>query len=601
MELSTIRSQLKNLVGSCISSYAADVPVQITSSENIAHGDYSINIALVLSKKLKRNPMVIAKEISRAIASSTLPIAKGIDHVDIASPGFLNIFFKNDFIISHMYACTDIPKQEKQKIMVEYTDPNPFKEFHIGHLYSNTVGESLSRLLEALGNEVKRADYFGDVGMHVAKAIWGMQEIIRKDFNNSIDKYIVYLNQNVSRGIAELGKAYALGALEFDKSLDIKKKIQQLDIYIYLTAQNEQQNIKKTIDYKTKIGDAPDGALLRDITTLYREGKELSAKYFKGMFDRLGTKFVFNYPESVCSEYGYQLVLDGLSKGIFEKSEGAIIYRGEKEGFHTRVFVTSSGLPTYEAKELGLAYRKSLDYPFDLSISVTGNEINDYFKTVMSALSKIEPELAKKTKHIGHGMVRLKTGKMSSRLGNILTAEWLLDEAKKKIVDILNKGEKKYKKDKRDNIAERCAVAAIKYSLLKVSLPSSIDFDIDESINTEGDSGPYLLYTYSRCKSVLEKADTDDTNMRKALVMNKEERNVSHLLLYFPEILEDAALHYSPNIMCTYLYRVAQAFNFFYAEHQILKNPLRLHITESTSKILKKGLNLLGIETVEEM
>jgi arginyl-tRNA synthetase len=218
----------------------------------------------------------------------------------------------------------------------------------------------------------------------------------------------------------------------------------------------------------------------------------------------------------------------------------------------------------------------------------------------MSALSKIEPELAKKTKHIGHGMVRLKTGKMSSRLGNILTGEWLLNEVKQRITAILNQSEKKYSEQEKNDIAEVCAVAAVKYSLLKVSLPSNIDFDIDESINTEGDSGPYLLYTYARCKSVLTKSSKVAVRA-KIEKLNTQERALAMLLCRFGEEVEDAALRFAPNILASYLFKLAQSYNTFYAKHQILGNDERLCITDKTASVLQKGLNLLGIETVEEM
>jgi arginyl-tRNA synthetase len=327
---------------------------------------------------------------------------------------------------------------------------------------------------------------------------------------------------------------------------------------------------------------------------------------------------------------------------VFEKSDGAVIFKGEKFGLHTRVFVNSLKLPTYEAKELGLAVKKYSDFPFDLCLNVTGNEINEYFKVVLCALSQIKPELASKIKHMGHGMVRLPQGKMSSRTGKVLTAEWLLDEVKQNVYDVLSKSETKYAKEVQEEIAEKATVAAIKYSFLKVALPSNIAFDLEKSVSFEGDSGPYLLYTYARCKSVLRKAGTgkqktEDGGQNTEVLnpssvvrllsssLNPEEHSLARLILLFPDVVSQAAEKFAPSILCTFLYDVAQAYNLFYAKHKILnpkskiqnsksnsniktelvitteQSQFRLALTAASAQVLKNGLNLLGIATVERM
>ena len=194
-------------------------------------------------------------------------------------------------------------------------------------------------------------------------------------------------------------------------------------------------------------------------------------------------------------EYGYGMVMDGLKKGVFIKGEGgAIIFPGSKYGFHERVFINALGLPTYETKDFGNAIAKQVDFKYDESLIVTGNEINDYFHVVIKALSLLHPEVGEKTRHLGHGMVRLPEGKMSSRTGKILRGEWLLDEAKK-YASKLSDSEK---------VAEEVGVGAIKYALLKSSIGKDVEFNFEESISFEGNSGPYLQYTFARTQSVLQ-------------------------------------------------------------------------------------------------
>lgn len=428
-----------------------------------------------------------------------------------------------------------------QKTIVEYTDPNPFKEFHIGHLMTNVLGEAVARLVESQDAEVKRACYQGDVGMHVAKAVWGLRKLNPPALNAKI-----------------LGQAYALGATE-----GVEEEVKELNKKIY---------------------DRSDP----EINRIYDEGRKISLDYFETIYEKLGTKFDFYFFESKTGEFGKKVVEEGLSKGIFEKSDGAVIFKGdEKEGLHTRVFINSEGLPTYEAKELGLAKIKYDTYLYDQSVVVTGNEINAYFKVLLKVMSLIYPELAVKTKHLSHGMLRLPTGKMSSRTGDVITAESLLATIREKL------GERE---------SDEIAIGAIKYSILRQSPGKDIIFDFDKSLSFEGDSGPYLQYTCVRAKSVLEKA-----NRGEALRESKASPQVSaveRLLYRFPEIVERSVADYAPNYLVTYLTELASAFNAYYAQNKIIgseEETYRLALTTAVAQVLENGLNLLGIKVPEKM
>ena len=331
---------------------------------------------------------------------------------------------------------------------------------------------------------------------------------------------------------------------------------------------------------------------------LYETGRQWSLEAFEVIYKRLGTKFDFYYFESEVGEPGKKLVLEFLKKGVFEKSDGAIIFRGEKMGLHNRVFINSLGLPTYEAKEMGLAPTKYKDFPYDVSIIVTGNEVSAYFKVVLAALSKVSPDLAKKTTHIGHGMVRLPEGKMSSRTGNIKTGEWLLDETKKRLLEAYP--------SMQESIAEKVAVGAVKYALLRVGVGRDIVFNFDSSLSFEGESGPYLQYTYARTQSVLKKIKSEKLKVKSEKELTGEEQLALRLLYRFPEIAEEAAENYAPSTLCTYLFDLAQAFNLFYQKDPILSaeektRELRIVLTKRVGEVLKTGLHLLGIAAPQRM
>ncbi len=551
-----------------------DTKVEVTPSDDSHHGDYATNIAFLLARSLGKSPHEVATEIVRNLQKD---LPSWLEKVEVAGAGFINFTLPKTALVEQLSA---IEKQDDasafrgQKIMLEFTDPNPFKEFHIGHLYSNIVGESLARLLESQGAEVRRVNYQGDVGLHVAKALYGLQKNLRE---NSLG-----LSQLEEKPLEErakfLGASYALGATAFDEEEEAKAEIIEIN--------------KKVYDKHP------------EILELYTKGREWSLDYFETIYTRLGTQFVNLYFESDAGPKGSALVREYLEKGVFEQSQGAVIFPGEKYGLHNRVFINSLGLPTYEAKELGLAVTKYSDYAFDRSIMVTGNEINEYFKVLLKALSLIRPEIAAKTTHISHGMVRLPEGKMSSRTGNVLTGEWLLNTAVEKAREKMESGEMRV--DSMAEVAEQVGVGAIKYALLKNGIGKDIAFSFAESISFEGNAGPYLQYTYARTQSLLRKAEKYDDFDHSPDVLEKEERELLRLLLQFDDVVAEAAERFSPNMVAGYLFELAQRFNLFYQKHQILKEEdslrsFRLTVTRKVAETLKAGLYLLGIHAPEKM
>ena len=335
--------------------------------------------------------------------------------------------------------------------MVEFTDPNPFKLFHIGHLMSNTIGESIARLYEALGARVLRVNWQGDVGIHIAMAVWAIKA--GKVGNIPADDAPIMDRVNY------LGRAYTAGSLAYrDGGPKIKAEIEAVNAEIYAKDNSE-------------------------VVEIYNKGKTWSLDYFEEIYKRLGTKFDHYFFESEIGPIGLEIVKQNPE--VFKESEGAIVFKGEEYGLHTRVFVNSKGLPVYEAKELGLNKTKFDLYHPELSIIITGNEINEYFKVLLKVMSLIMPEVAEKTRHIGHGMMRLTTGKMSSRTGDVVTADALIEQTKAKLKD--KESVKPLLTRKNGKTPPRPSPSgAIKYSILKQSPGKDIVFDFEKSLAIKG-------------------------------------------------------------------------------------------------------------------
>ena len=552
-----LASALKNLgieVGEIILEHPAD----------LANGDYSTNVALVLAKKLKERPTEIAEKIAKELQGSALKSEKGqtFEKIKVAGNGFINFYLSPKFFAGSigeiLKAGGDFGRNKKltgKKVMVEYTDPNPFKEFHIGHLMSNAIGESIARLYEASGAKVVRACWQGDVGLHVAKAIWG----------------------KLKKPNANWGESYVFGTRNYNEN---KIEIDELNKKIFAQSDSE-------------------------INKIYNEGRQWSLSHFEEIYKKLDTKFDYNFFESKEGREGEKIVAEFLKKGVFEKSEGAMVFRGEKYGLHTRVFITSQGLPTYETKELGLNKAKFEAEP-DLaqSIIITANEQDDYFRVVLKVMEQIYPLIAEKTKHISHGMLRFASGKMSSRTGNVITGESLISMMENLAAERIK--DRELSSAEKQKIIEAVGVGAIKYSILKQNIGTNIIYDFDRSISFEGDSGPYLQYTYARAKSVLAKV-TERHGVSTGTVDTpclQVSNNLERLLYRFPEVVARAAVEYEPHSVATYLIELASAFNNFYAHNQIIgseEENYRLALTHAVSIVLKNGLWFLGIQAPERM
>ncbi len=524
-------------------------------------GDYATNVALVLAKEMKKNPKVLAEEI---VAHIEKP--EEVERIEVASIGFINIFLNRtyfrDAVRTILSKGEDWGKGEAltaKKVLIEYTDPNPFKVFHIGHLMPNVIGESIARLYTFVGADVRRANYQGDVGLHVAKCLWGL---VKTGGN--------------PRSVEDLAKAYTEGSKMYEEQEEAKQEIVQYNKMVYEKA--------------------------REIEEAYRLGREASLARFEELYAILGTKFDYYFFESDTQVPGRMLVKEGLADGVFEESDGAVVYKGEAEGLHTRVCRTKEGLPTYAAKDLGLAILKAEKWDFDISISVTGVEQKEYFKVLISALGKLRPMLAKKMVHIPHGLMQFTTGKMSSRLGNVITGESLLENmlvlAREKVA------ERDISEAEKETIARAVAVSAIKYSILKQKAGKNIVFDPNQALSFEGDSGPYLQYAHTRAVSLLAKAKAQGVFPSTELAP-REITALERVLYRFPEVVARACEMHEPHFVTTYLVELASLWNSWYAQEKVLDGrleaPYKLALVEAVAHTLKNGLWVLGIEAPEKM
>lgn len=521
---------------------------------DMAHGDYAVNAALVGAKQLGKNPREFAEELGDTLKKE---LADTISKVAIAGPGFINLTLATSSvtgILAEADAKGDAwgkgVGEKGKRIIVEYSNPNAFKEMHLGHLVGSVIGEAISRLIENEGATLARDTFGGDIGPNVAKALWGLKK----------------------KGILEpttpqeIGTAYVEGSNAYETDPKAKEEIDALNQAVYA---------------------GTDTALM----DLWRKGRDVSVEEFRRIWKLLGTKFDFEFFDSDTTETGVRVVQDGLKKGVFEKSDGAVIYNGEKKGVHTMVFITSHDTPTYEAKDIGLAFLKEERWPSDKSIIITGNEQTGRFKTVLAALSEVAPLLAEKIEHVATGFLKLTSGKMSSREGNVIPARELIERVIKKANE----------KNEDPLIAEQVAIGAIKYMILRQAPGSDILFDEEKSLSLEGDSGPYLQYALVRAKSVLASAKKETISGNGA---PNEPYPIERMLLHFPEVVSRAEVSRTPNLLVTYLTELASAWNSFYAQERIIGGEHEAHkllVARAFVQTMQNGLSLLGIPAPERM
>lgn len=581
-----MRKTIQNIVAKALKdSFGLEKEILVDIPKDAA-ADYSVNTALQCAKELGKSPKEIAEtlvktivETQSAAADASLP-ENPFEKIEIAGPGFINFTLSK----SALTAILDEKNWgqgddlDGKRIMVEFACPNTHKAFHIGHLRNICLGESILRLQESQGAKTFRANYQGDIGPHVAKCLWALK-------NSELRTQITEIAKRTPQEKAEfLGKVYAMGSKAYEADEQVKKEILAINKALYTE---------------------PDAELLK----LYQQSRNWSLEYFEFIYQRLGTKpFDHYFFESETWKPGKEIVEKNIGT-IFQKSEGAVVFPGENFGLHTRVFISSEGNPTYEAKEVGLAPMQYQAFPFDSCIHVVANEQAEYFRVVIEVINQLYPQIQGKEKHLSYGMVKLTSGKMSSRTGDVITAEWLIEEAKSAIREKLN--DKELSAEEKENIAEMVAIGAIKFTMLHTQAKNDIAFDLEKAVRLDGDSGPYIQYAHARICSILKKNSVPLSEIRTQnsdfSQFNADDWSLLKKIQYFPYHVSRSASELTAHHISHYLLQLTSEFSAWYAKNSVQNaeteglKQARIELLQILKTTIKNGLYLMGIEAPEKM
>lgn len=606
--------KIKQLLKLVISTlYGVEIEANVVAAPKDTGADFATNIAMSLTKTLKRNPLKIAEEIRGELLRQAESENGVVDNVEVAKPGFINIklgdgFYKAEIAKYQKGFLNNISQDEylDKTVICEFSDPNPFKILHVGHLYTSMVGDAMSRIIEFAGGKVVRANFGGDVGLHVAKNMYALLQHVDRisDEMTPTEK-------------AELmAESYVEGSTAYEEDEKAKQEIVEINQKIYkIAAAGEEVVAKLEEEVESSEGNAKSDVekdLL--IAKVYYWGRKASYQYFEDFYRNIGVKFDRYYPESTVAGKGLEVVKRELKNGVYEESDGAVVFKGEKYGLHTRVFINKNGLPTYEAKDVGLIFTKWADYHFDKSVIITGNDIIDYMKVVLKSIEQYAPELSSRTLHITHGQVKLPgKEKMSSRKGNFLKAVDVINLINDELFEVqknVNSSRGDSSETEQKKVDSKILFGAIRYAFLKYKVGGDIIFDVDESVSMTGNSGPYLQYAAVRAQKVLGKIfesqskQTSKEITQNSWTLNDFEKSLIKKVMQYKSVLEEAVKELAPSKICTYLYEIAQEFSRFYENVQVVGSDFEVErgeIVLAYLKVLTHGLSLLGIEVPEKM
>jgi arginyl-tRNA synthetase len=529
-----------------------------------------------LAKVAKKSPAAIATEFAEQLNAEKNDLWLEARSVGPYLNLFLNLKEWNRAVVEESLKAADlIFPGEKERIMIEFSQANTHKEFHIGHLRNACLGAALVNLNRFLGNKVFATNYPGDTGVHVAKCLWYLQK-----FN---EKLIV--PENLTKG-QYLGQAYAAACNKLDENPGWQSEVSEI---------------------QKKIETASDKGLVK----LWQKTKKWSLEDFDRIYKILNTKFDKWYFESEEEKAGRKMIEDVLkNKKIpeIQASQGAIIADLRAYNLEVLVLVKSDGNLLYGAKDLPLGIKKFEEFKLDKSIYVVDNRQSLYLKQVFKLLD-LFGFAEKKKIHVSYDFVTLKGGAMASRKGNVVTFDDLFDSARVKIEKETAARHEDWPAKKISAVAEKVALAAVKFYLLKYDNDSVIVFDLDTALALDGATGSYLLYTLARINSLLKKARKEESIKYQSIkgLETKSEKELLRELSRFADVVERAAATAEPANLCLYLLELAQAFNSFYHTNQVLGAATpelvsaRLALVRAVEAVLNQGLKLLNIEAVAEM
>jgi arginyl-tRNA synthetase len=534
-------------------------------------GDLSLPL-FEIAKKIKKNPNQIGETLVKEFKSFDF----GLSSVLIVGP-YLNFKFNKKELAFNII--NEIKKEKEKygenksnknkKVMIEFTNANTHKEYHVGHLRNLCYGDSVSKIIKANGAKAIPVSYINDFGIHVAKTLWAYLEFYKDE----------KLPQN---------KGYFLGKIYVRAATELKK--------------NEDKNqfvrfIMKKIE--SRQGEEYD---------LWKKTRQWSIEQFEKIYNEMGVKLLNIFYESEFIDKGREIIPDLIKKGILKKSQGALIADLEKYGLGVLVFLRSDGTATYPVADLPLAIMKIKKYKLDKSVYVVDNRQSLYFKQLFKVLGLMgyKEEMV----HLGYEVVKLPSGMMSSRSGNVITYEELKKDMIKACISETENKHKDWSKEKIFDTAKKIAKGAIRFEMIKVNAKSIITFDIKKALLFSGFTSVYLQYTLARIKSIKRKYNKKYVKKKEKIEYPEEIKSSEHDIILklgkYPEIIFKSGETYDPSEIAKYLFELAQAFNDYYHKTPILKAEekellFRMDLIFSVEKVMESGLNLLGIDALEEM
>ncbi|MFA5484831.1 MAG: arginine--tRNA ligase [Candidatus Pacearchaeota archaeon] len=530
-------------------------------------GDYSFP-CYQLAKIKKQSPLLISQELSEKLRRR---MSKEISSIEVKS-AYVNFFINKIYLTKKTIEKTkkkswgEIKNNQPQNIGIEYPSPNTNKSLHIGHLRNIIIGESISQIMKNAKNKVYHLNLYNDRGILISKTMLAY-ELYGNDINPIKEK------------------------IKPDKFI--------ADLYIRFNREaKDNKELEEKAREKLRLWENKD----KETIELWKKINSWAYQGLQQTFDLFGlSKIDKNYYESEIYTKGKEIIDKGLKKGLFKEKDKAIIIDLNKENLGEKVLLRSDKTSVYITQDLYLAEQKIKDFNLDSSYYVVGNDQEYHFKVLFTILEKLG--LKKNWKHFSYGMVTLPSGKMKSREGNIVSA----DEFIKETQDLAKKGlidrNPKINKDELEKKSLIISLAAIKYSLIKVDIKKDLVFNPEKALSFEGDTGPYLLYSYARANSILKKIKSTKSKYEIIDLTNQEIKLIKKIN-DFENILEETYNNLTPNTLANYVYELSQIFNEFYHSCSIIKSKekeFRLDLVKAFKKTMKKSLELLSIQTIEEM
>jgi len=574
-----LREEIHQAVAAIAGKKFSFAEIQVEHPVSAEHGDYATNVAMILAKTLKAKPFDIAQKIVNKLTTQRPDF---VEKIEAVPAGFINFWLSKEFLLNSLVQSIKLGEKygssrigKGKTVVIDYSSPNIAKSFGIGHLRSTNIGQALYNIYKFLGWKTIGDNHLGDWGTQFGKLI------------------VAILNHNK---IEDLKK----GKLTIDD-------LERLYVGFHQGAEKDPMLDGQAREWFKKLEGGNKTA--REV---WQACVDLSLKEFSRIYRLLGIKIDFTLGESFYEDKMAEVITEAREKGIVKESEGALVI--EVPGIRAPVILLKSdGATMYHTRDLATIKYRIRTWKPDLYIYEVGADQTLYFQQLFAAATALGYGKPEQFVHIAHGLLRWKEGKFSTREGVTIHLEEVLGEGVQRAKKLAQKAgiSKELTKESQEKIAYSVGIGAVKYNDLKQDPERDIVFDWDKILSLEGNSGPYLQYTYARAQSVLWKAGKKPFGLRpfkpEGLRINREEFAILRTIYKFPEVVLEAAKNFAPNLICNFLFDLAQKYNNFYNLHPIIKAPspemvsFRLALTRATAQVIKNGLSLLGIESLERM